>query len=97
MTRKGRKRLRATERRLHRLRLKRRRLRAAERRAERKRREDMQRMKDRHIEAALRFLAARAGIGDLDYALHLFARAAAAGKAKDPKEFFAGLKRSAFQ
>jgi hypothetical protein len=58
----------------------------------RRRQKEVQRLKDRQVEAELRMAAVQAGIRDPDYALHLFARAAAGGKAQDPAKFFTELK-----
>ena len=55
---------------------------------------DVQRLKDRQIDAELRFAAMAAGITDPDYAVELFARAARDGKEKDPAKFFGSLKTS---
>lgn len=57
-----------------------------------KHRKDTTRLKDKQIEAELSAAAARAGVVDTDYAVHLFAKAAASGKATDPGEFFTALK-----
>lgn len=53
---------------------------------------DTRRLRDRAIETELRFEAARAGIVDTDYAIHLFAREAAKNEAAVPTKFFGGLK-----
>jgi hypothetical protein len=61
---------------------------------EAKHKKDVQRLKDKNIEAELRFTAKSAGITDPDYATHLFARAAASGQSTDPDAFFTSLKTS---
>lgn len=60
--------------------------------ASKKHKREVRRLKDRQIEADLKAHAARAGVKDVDYAVHLFARAVAEGKQVKPGEYFAGLK-----
>jgi hypothetical protein len=59
-----------------------------------KHKREVRRLKDRQIEADLKADAARAGIKDVDYALHLFAKNVADGNTSKPREFFGGLKNS---
>jgi flagellar motor switch/type III secretory pathway protein FliN len=59
---------------------------------EAKHKKDVTRLRDKQTEAELKFMAKGAGVTDVDYAIHLFARAAAAGQTTDPTAFFGGLK-----
>lgn len=61
---------------------------------EAKHKKDTARLRDRAIENELKALAAVAGATDADYAIHLFARAAASGQATDPATYFGVLKTS---
>lgn len=61
---------------------------------EAKHKKDVQRLKDKQTEAELKFMAKGHGIVDVDYAIHLFARAAASGQATDPQAYFGSLKNS---
>lgn len=61
---------------------------------EAKHKKDVQRLKDKQTESELKFIAKGYGIVDVDYAIHLFARAAAAGQATDPQAYFGSLKNS---
>jgi hypothetical protein len=58
---------------------------------ERKHKKDTTRLRDRQVETELRLLAVRANVVDPEYAVHLFARAAAKGDVVDPAVFFKGL------
>lgn len=59
-----------------------------------KHKKDTSRLRDRQIETELKSEALRAGVVDPDYAVTLFARAAAKGEASDPAVFFGTLKTS---
>ncbi len=60
--------------------------------AEKKHKKDLQKQKDKMLESEIKLLATTAGAKDTDIAMHLFAKAAAAGQTTDPKEFFETLK-----
>jgi hypothetical protein len=59
---------------------------------QKKHKREVRRLKDRQIEADLKATAARQGIRDVDYAVHLFAKEIASGKTTKPNDFFTGLR-----